>query len=82
MIKEIVKIELKNLNESLKSGDEIIVSGSYDKPIRYSKKVGDARVSFINLIQGLLKSDSITVEEANWGTREFGKKTTKLYWQK
>lgn len=83
MIEEIVQIELAELKRDLKRGDEIITETSPSgKIISHSKKVGDARISFMNLMKGLMESKSITPQEATKGLNLFGKKTTSLYWIK
>ena len=81
---EIVKTELAELKQCLKKDlGEIIttVSGS-GKVLKYNKKVGEARISFINLIRGLIASKSISIEDANKAINLFGRKTTNLYWIK
>lgn len=83
MIDEIVKIELAELKADLKKGDEVITETSMSgKEVKHSKKVGEARMKFMNLMRGLLESKSITAQEATKGTNEFGRKTTNIYWIK
>jgi len=83
MINELVKIELSELKSDLKKGDNIIEEVSPSgKVIRHSEKVGNARISFMNLIQGLITSEALTPIEGTKALNLFGKKTTSLYWVK
>lgn len=75
--------EVKALKIDLKNGDEIIteISGR-GKEIKTSKKVGDARIKVIKMVQEAMANKQIDGAEAGRLTRLFGTKTTSIYWIK
>ena len=72
--------DLKNLIE--KKGDTIVTDYHKSGAVtRQSKRVGDARIDFIKRIQKSLNDNRLSVEEANYATKQFGLKTKKLFWK-
>lgn len=82
-IKKFVKEKLQSLQNSLNSEKDSIIKTNHPSGAvtRQSKIVGDARSDFIKSIRELLISNEITIEDANYATREFGLKTKKLFWK-
>jgi hypothetical protein len=79
MINEMIKMELAELKQDLKKGDTIVEEVAINGDIiKHSKKVGDARIKFINLIKGL----NLTASDMTKAINLFGRKTTHLYWIK
>lgn len=83
LVKQIVKDAMIDLNKDLESGD--VIERTYISPIkerRISEKTGKHRVKMIEFVREKLIAKEISAEEANAITNQFGKKTTKLFWNK